>query len=53
LADLSVAVQRGTSVLPEHLPLLSLATLQQLAGAAGLSPAFAALVAAAVKTKGG
>lgn len=51
--DVAAAVTRGTSALPEHLPMLPLATLQQLAAMPGLSAAFAALVAAAVKAKGG
>lgn len=50
--EIAAAAQRGTSALPEHLPLLPLAQLQALAGQVKGS-AFAAQVAAAVKAKGG
>jgi hypothetical protein len=51
-ADVAAAAARGTSALPEHLPLLPLSTLQRLAGQPGLSAQFAALVAAAITSKG-
>jgi hypothetical protein len=52
-AEISAAYARGTSALPEHLPVLPAATLATLAKIVGPGSVFGAQVAAAAKVKGG
>lgn len=51
-AEFVAAHRRGTSALPEHLPLLSVAQLQALSSNPRLEASFLSLVQAALKAKG-